>query len=264
MKCLSSRLIKISHINKFKSSQVNLSKYSNKLLPSLPIGKSFCENNDKKSRFNNYFKSKTNKIKRDNSSSGKEKENNTQAQEEFYEPTETLIFKENIYPILQMEESYKKKIKVIEYLLYVALGLTGYKTITSLLHIRPFRTILWGGAFFISARLFRGILKNKTFIISAINLLNDGKKVQLVLESGTKVVDIKDIRRITNDEARYFQLMMGPGHERYRPLVVDKEIYVIWKESTVYDKEILSAVSSGKYIKIKGENIIKPDDIIDI
>ena len=97
-----------------------------------------------------------------------------------------------------------------------------------------------------------------------MNLLQDGKRVELLGESEPLIVDIKEIRRLTPEETLYVNEMFPDARMAYLPIVVKDQFFLMFKNSKIYHKEIFKAISQGKYIRVKEDNIINRDDSIDI
>jgi hypothetical protein len=185
--------------------------------------------------------------------------------DEWYEIEEALVFQDKKYPILKVQNTEKNIMKFYEYGILFPLTLyTGYKFAFSLITLRPLKTIMWGGFFLFSARLLKGINTNKYLFILGIDLMEDGKNCLVTTAKEQMIVDIKSIRRLSQEEAVYYSYMLVQNNLEYIPIIIKKDVFLIFKNSNIFNKEIFSAITSGKYIKVKDENLINKEDAIDI
>lgn len=185
--------------------------------------------------------------------------------DEWYEVEEALVFQDKKYPILKVQNTEKNVMTFYEYGILFPLTLfTGYKFAYSLITIRPFKTILWGGFFLFSARLLKGINTNKYLFILYIDLMEDGKNCLVTTAKEQVIVDIKSIRRLSQEEAVYYSHMLIQNNLEYIPIIIKSDVFLIFKNSNIFNKEIFSAITSGKYIKVKEDNLINKEDAIDI
>jgi hypothetical protein len=185
--------------------------------------------------------------------------------EDYFDVHEHLIFQEGKLQITSANDSDKNLANRLKNFLVVpATAFFGYKLGNSIIFFRPIRSVIWGLLFFASVRLYKGLSINKHYFIYNINLLQDGKRVELLGESEPLIVDIKEIRRLTPEETLYVNEMFPDARMAYLPLVVKDQFFLMFNNSKIYHKEIFKAISQGKYIRVKEDNIINRDDSIDI
>ena len=193
------------------------------------------------------------------------KDKNSKKKVEWYETDYPLVFENGKYPILVANNSDRYLASRLKnYIILPVMILTGYKCVKSIVLFRPVRSILWGAGFLMALRVFRGINHNKYYFVYQVNLLEDGKSIELMGESGPKVADIADIRKLTTEESIYLSQVFPDAYVVYIPVVVDDNFYLIFKNSKVNDPDLLKATFQNKYIKVKQDNIINKDEAIDI
>jgi len=240
-----------------KSREVGFVIHNNKQMDSCRKKKQF--NSIKQNNFFEFFKKFGKKPKKmtDPESSSKT--------EDWFETEESLIFQDKKYPILKVQNTEKNIMKIYEYGLLLPLTLyTGYKFGFSLITLRPLKSIMWGGFFLFFARLLRGINTNKYLFILGIDLLDDGKSCLVTTAKEQMIIDVKSIRRLNQEEAVYYSHMLVQNNLEYIPIIIKKDVFLIFKNSSIFNREIFSAITSGKYIKVKEENLINKEDAIDI
>jgi hypothetical protein len=181
---------------------------------------------------------------------------------EYFIPKDPIVFKDKKYPLLKVK-SLQTTLFIMENLVFLPTMLFAfYRSIRSLLLFRPIRCIAWGAVGVLIMRYKYGIIQNKKFMISDMNLLEDGKTVEVKTYNNVVFnVDIFKIRRMTVDEALYFAQLIRNINTYYIPIVINKEFYIIEKTAAINDPELLNAVSQGQYISLDNENIIKKDTI---
>jgi hypothetical protein len=181
---------------------------------------------------------------------------------EYFEPTEPVVFKDKKYIVLESPDTDKMS-NFIQYGALLPLSmLSGYKLITSIINFKILGSICWGVIFTGITRLMLGFIQNKHFMIKVINLLEDGKMVEIETFAQKFNVDISDIRKVTPEEALYYSNVIG-GNDFF-PIVVKDEIFILSKGSLINDKTLFSAISNGNYIKLTQEKTVGKDDTIDI
>lgn len=185
--------------------------------------------------------------------------------EEYFEVEEHLVFQNGKLPIISANSSDKSLAKRLRnYVVFPILALTGYKFVKSLILLRPFRSMFWGFSFYMSVRVFRGLNINKYYFIYSINLMQDGKRIELIGEGEPIIADMKEIRRLSPEENIYVAEMFPDARVAYLPIVVKDQFFLIFKNSKIHHKEIFKAVSLSKYIRVKEEQVINKDNAIDI
>ena len=183
--------------------------------------------------------------------------------EVWYETNEPLVFTGGKTPIVQATKSDKNLARRLRnYIVFPTMLFSGYKLATSVLVFKFWGCFLWGGLFFLTTRLYRGLTINKYYFVYNINLLEDGRSIEIFGEGAPHIADITDIRRLTPEETVFVLEMMPDARVAYIPIVVKEKFYLVFKNSKIYNAEIFKAICSGKYIKMR-ESINK-DKSIDI
>lgn len=187
--------------------------------------------------------------------------------EEWYETQDTLVFVNKRYPLLKCGDKDLRMIKYFEWAaIFPILLFTGYKTIINLINWRYYRGVLWGVGFYFSTKIFWGARLNKKHFIYQIDLMEDGKTIELTLHKNKIQLPIFTVRRLTADEALYFANMLPDSHMNYIPIIINNQFYLIFKSSFIQNKEIFGAIFTGKItgIKLEDEYKINKEDAIDI
>jgi hypothetical protein len=180
----------------------------------------------------------------------------------YYEPEEPIIFKNQKFLLLESNigDFFNN---IVQYCaLYPATLGSGYKFLTCLLNFKILGTLIWGGLFTAIAKLTLGFSQNKFFMVQQIYLLEDGKTVEIITQADKFKADIADMRKVTPEEALSYAYLLG-GND-FIPFVIKDEILVMSRDSTIIDKPLFSAISSGNYIKLTGDKTFGKDDTIDI
>lgn len=184
-------------------------------------------------------------------------------EEEYFHPMEPIVFKDDKYLVVE-SLAMKKGIKYFEMVLIPSFLFSLYKTVTSAIFFRPIKTILWAGATYVTGRYCVGVQNNKNTMITNIYLLKDGKTAVIQTIAKAFTVDITKIRRVTIEEGLYFAHLATWAHAEYVPLVIDNHFYIMNKGATIYDQDVLNAISNGKYVAMQKGTVIHRDDSIDI
>jgi hypothetical protein len=180
----------------------------------------------------------------------------------FYEPAEPLLFKEKAYLILDSPKDIKTA-NIIQYgLLYPGFFISGYKLITTVLKFKILGSIIWGVIFAYICRFIKGFNQNRYYMITKINLLEDGKSIQIHTFANKFTIDISSLRKVTHEEALYYTQLIG-GTD-YIPIVIKDDIYIVSKNCKIYDRALFNAITSGNYVKITEEKKVDKEDTIDI
>jgi len=187
------------------------------------------------------------------------------SESKFATINDSIVFRDGKYKVIEANSKMKTTLKLMEGGLILINVLVGYKFATSLLFLRPLKSVFYGGLLFFTMRGYYGIADNKKYIIDSIYLLEDGLRVQVQVDKKTITSDIKDIRRLKQNEGMFFTRIMPQVHEEFFPIIIDKQFYLIPKLIQVYNSEILSIITNGKYIQItETHKIESKKKIIDI
>jgi hypothetical protein len=175
--------------------------YCNKKTPSKQTFSNLFYKTNNKSIFNIFKKQKFNPFGQSNEYTEEMLKNK---KEDYFDVHEHLIFQEGKLPIITANDSDKYLANRLKnFIVLPALAFFGYNLTKSIIFFRPIRSIIWGSIFFITIRVYKGLSVNKHYFIYNINLLQDGKRVELLGEGEPLIVDIKEIRRLTPEETIY-------------------------------------------------------------
>ena len=117
----------------------------------------------------------------------------------YYEINTPIKFKENKFLIAKSDE--KSLINFMTYgILSPLIIISGYKTISCVFQLKLLGGVIWGSIFGLCIRLLMGVSHNKRYIITEINLFQDGENLEIVTYIDRFKVDIANIRRINQEE----------------------------------------------------------------
>lgn len=185
----------------------------------------------------------------------------TKSDEPLYEPEKFINFENFVYPIFKLDKGIRNKEMASNFLINLL-------EVYSLSRICFYLMIVnWKVVPFL---IFYLVIKDKRldlelrneFLITSLNLMEDGKRVQVILPYDVKYVEISSMRNPTDEEMEYFNCLKKSERSYARahdPLIIDGQIYLISEKATVFDKEMLDAVSSGRNVKIKYESVKLPE-----
>ena len=187
---------------------------------------------------------------------------------EYHLPKDTLIFKDGKCQIVLADTSQKKLVNFFSTSLAVLNTIFGYKFISHIYYYHPIKAILWGIPFGLCIKLMIGLSGNKQLIIHSIYLLEDGKHLEIEVLKKTFKIKIGEMRIINLHEGK--QLMANFSNSLYNdyfPVIINQIVYLLPRNLSINNKDILSAVMSGKYINLNDEEkkiTLNNEDIIDI
>ena len=138
------------------------------------------------------------------------------------------------------------------------------KAIRSAYMFRPIRTCLWGfAALFISKQLSRGMMAASS-VIKKIDLHQDGITVDIYFQDNSVLqIPVNEFQRISegahasedsisrvNIKERVaafqeHQKRFGPHADRYSPLIINSQLFVLDQSCIVPHREILDSVTKG-------------------
>jgi len=201
-----------------------------------------------------------------NEESNKNQNNTKDDVGEYFTPSETLEFKNGKCHIIVADKSQIKLVNFFTIGLTVGNVLFGYKFAKSLYYFSIFKSILWAIPLGICIRLSVGLNGNKQLIINAINLLENGKTLEIQALKTSFQITIGEMRIVNQIEAKIILANFSSNlYNDYFPVVIRGVVYLLPKKLEINNKELLSAVMDGKYINLTDDDKkINKDDIIDI
>ena len=169
---------------------------------------------------------------------------NNQKYSDTFKPEHELVFERRVYRLIKTKNSFLYlKLLVFPVKMYFA-----YKSLRSIVFFRPMRTIFWAACLGATFYLEENNKKKENYVLEDINLLENGKEVNIKYNSFYETVPINQIRRLTEEESKYYDSLVPFTGRDYLPLVIRNKFYVISKRSDILDPEVLAAVSQGKSI----------------
>jgi hypothetical protein len=174
----------------------------------------------------------------------------------YYIPTKQVLFNNGRYTVFETDKYEKKITKIFNKVISIFTPPTFYFFIKNLYLIKPLSIIFWGISFYCAVNTFIASIQNSTHFIYELNLMKDGKHIELKKHFETSIEDISKVRRLTNEENLYFNDYFHAQELNFLPIVIDNKIYLINKKIIVNDKEIFSAISNGKYIELNKEKVM--------
>lgn len=183
--------------------------------------------------------------------------------EDWVELEEPLYFKDQKYLIIEVEPSYRNSIVYMEkYLLFPGKIIFGSLSVYFLYCKRYFSFIFSFFTYLLFTRMNRGIKVNNKKMIDKIYLMENGTEVMVNTFDDTFITDIKNIRKLEVEEGLYLTTNLNTIHKNYVPISINQKLYIIPKRSITLNKEILNAISQGKYIKF--DESVNSEESIDI
>jgi len=188
---------------------------------------------------------------------------NTPKEDEYFSTNEQIVFSQNKLLIVYCRTNFTDSIKFLQkFIIYPLITVFTFFFIRSVFRIRIISTLFSGFFCIIFLRMNYGINNNKKHIITKMFLLDNGKECEIHTLENSFVTDIKNIRRLQLEEGFYLAKNINNMKKNYIPLAIDTKLYLIPLISIIQNQEILSAVSTGKYIKVEGG--INEENSIDI
>jgi len=132
----------------------------------------------------------------------------------------------------------------------------------NLVFLHPLKTVFWGSLSLLALRIYYSINNNKTFIITALQLLEDCKTIEFSTSSKIHTADIKEIRKLKQSESIFFLKIMTA--DDYFPIIIKNQFYLIPKKIKVFNSELFKAITEGKYIDLKKGVKIDEKEVVDI
>ena len=185
--------------------------------------------------------------------------------EEFYEIEDKLSFVNGKYLLSQSKSTDIKGFRMFQLLVVTPVNIyLGYKTIKSVIFLRPIRSIFWGILFLLASRLNYGIHSNLFHFVDKIYLLEDGMKSEFTFYNAKQTIVTENINiRKVNQKEVMFILTLAPNiFDKFVPIIINHKVYFLAKENEIANKPVFSAVMSGNYIRIKSDK--DNEKIIDI
>ena len=180
----------------------------------------------------------------------------------WYIPSQPIIFKNHLSPIIK--NSHKSLFYIGDLLFSLISFSTFFKGIASLIKFKFTKSFLWFGSCIYSTKYLMGATFNKRFFINGMSLYDCGTRVRMKMQSNiVKEVEIKNIRKLSIMEKKFFYSLPVFNQQKLIPLIIDDRIFLIRKSVNVLNKEIFSAILDGKKIKLNKRKLEK-DSIINI
>jgi hypothetical protein len=182
---------------------------------------------------------------------------------EWIKLQDPIYFENKKYLILQSEPSYKRSVLLLKnYIIRPILIMTGTCSLWLFYNKRILSTIFCSLIYLFFSRLNKGLNMNNKKVIDKIYLLENGTEIQVETFDKDFKTDIKNVRKLELEEGLYLSNNLDAVNKTYVPISINRTLYLIPKNSINYNKEILNAISNGKYIKL--DECIKDENSIDI
>lgn len=198
------------------------------------------------------------------SSSTQKSKINSEKKKNTFQVTHTLNFKNHKFQLYAAKNFPNSQLlRSYRILLTVNLAL-GFMSARSLYKRRFIRTVLWGVPTFYLSRLTRSIAMHCAHLVTKIELKDNGTHVEITKLNGSrKTIDIKDLRRGTEEEFKGAMMFYGMTGQAVYPISIENKNYLLDKNGEIEDQDVFAAVCNGYYIDLseivneKGEtNII--------
>lgn len=180
-------------------------------------------------------------------------------------------FVNGMYPIIK-ENIISKNSPYIKTAFYYSIAaFFGYKTISKFLSFQFVRGILYSGLLICSVIFLRNDRLIDDCYLYGMNLLLDGKRVELVFNNHKEIIDISNIRTLNMQEKTEFVNHFREDIENSNvyPICINDHVVLISlsKKSNIYDREAFNFIKEGQYIEViddSEDDEINNDNIIDI
>lgn len=195
------------------------------------------------------------------------KNENKEKDYEYYTPKESLVFKNKKLTIVKANKELDRAARLYGAGMSLSGVIIAYKIGMNMYFFSPLYVVLWACPALILSRFVRVYRDNRTIIIRSINLLDDGKTLELETLGGITIVKIGNIRKPKPEELVNLINFSSSGFvQNYAPLIVnDHQTYLIPKNLDESRKDILHAVISKQYINLNGgESTIDDSKVIDL
>jgi len=186
----------------------------------------------------------------------------TNLDSKLFEYRDSLIFNNGKYQLLQLAKSNKLYSKSFKLFLLTSGMYNMYNAGYNLVFLHPLKTVFWGSLSLLALRIYYSINNNKTFIITALQLLEDCKTIEFSTSSKIHTADIKEIRKLKQSESIFFLKIMTA--DDYFPIIIKNQFYLIPKKIKVFNSELFKAITEGKYIDLKKGVKIDEKEVVDI
>lgn len=170
-------------------------------------------------------------------------------EDEFINISDSIIFQEGKYCVLQTEENFVLAINHLEKVFIKPLiFVSAIGAILGL--IRSSFLLTFGSTLFMLffARMKYGINQNKRHLIIKLELMENGNECLVTTLHQTFKVDNKKIRKLQLEEGMFLSKNIENMRKNYIPLSIDSRLYLIPLISSVNSQNVLAAISDGKYI----------------
>ena len=162
-----------------------------------------------------------------------------------------ISFENKRYLIIETEPTYKKSILLLKNRILDPLSLiTGTASLWFLYNKRIFSTIFFSLLFLLFSKLSGGIKINNKKVIDKIYLLENGTEVEIETLDIKFITDIKNVRKLEIEEGINLKKNFDNVYHNYVPINIQEQLYLIPKSSITKNREILNAISNGRYIKL--------------
>lgn len=160
-------------------------------------------------------------------------------------------FRDNKLRILQHVNEKSHNFLVLKYGLYTANCLLIFKLIKHLATLKLLGVIYYAIVSAITIGITKQLSKKGKMFIKWIDLLEDGKRCEIsTMDQTLQTINVSDFRKLNNDEKSAYEKQFFSSMELYAPIMINNELYVIYKSNIIYQKEILEKIFEGVSIEI--------------
>lgn len=143
----------------------------------------------------------------------------------------------------------------------------GYRAVLKFFKFQVIRGVLYSLAAVYLANNYNVLKFHKQMFIYSLNLLEDGKRVEIMLyNQNINIVDISAVRPLNDAEKTFYATLMNSKlSASYYPIVINEKLYCFYANNIhIYDREIFNAIKNSKYITVKDDVNSGKDNIIDL
>lgn len=183
---------------------------------------------------------------------------------DYFKPEELILFKDKKFLLVEGKNANFQAMNILKYSCIPFAVYSLYALGYNIFFFKIIKSVLWFLSYKFFKALFEGVSFNLKHLIYKVYLLEDGQTLQLILAKGELITNIKGIRKMNESETKFYFKKMMNIHDQFYPLIINEQLYLIPHNAIIYNKDILSAISNGKYIQLQESQKVKKENTIDI
>jgi hypothetical protein len=174
---------------------------------------------------------------------------NKPKKENLYLPRDKLLFSQGKSLVVLTKKDYQNYTGML--IMKSVISVSIYKLIMNLITLNYGFAALWGLNAISVTIVLKGEKLYYSSLIKSIYLLSDGKRIEINLFNGNKIIeDIKNVRRMNKYESALVYTFKNIYNYKAYPLVVGSEVLFISKYIEKINREILSVIGNSSYVVV--------------